>query len=203
MSKTTAVLNTRQTIVFHFVLGYKLGHSCTYRQIALNYRVYSIKATNLKLAPTSNKRPWKENSRSAHPHPQPSPPPRPIQLQQNQQKLQWTRRVDQSWLFVPYLHPTDPLFLCSYWSSFPADPTDPVFLFCTLILTIFLWRQSGRRTQAISLSDNSFADVTLWDMYEATPESSLNDLTDNERNWLGTVLLRDFPEYRHVQDIFF
>ena len=67
MSKTTAVLNTRQTIVFHFVLGYKLGHSCTYRQIALNYRVYSIKATNLKLAPTSNKRPWKENSRSAHP----------------------------------------------------------------------------------------------------------------------------------------
>ena len=108
-----------------------------------------------------------------------------------------------SWLFVPYLHPTDPLFLCSYWSSFPAGPTDPVFLFCTLILTIFLWRQSGRRTQAISLSDDSFADVTLWDMYEATPESSLNDLTDNERNWLGTVLLRDFPEYRHVQDIFF
>ena len=108
-----------------------------------------------------------------------------------------------SWLFVPYLHPTDPLFLCSYWSSFPADPTDPVFLFCTLILTIFLWRQSGRRTQAISLSDDSFADVTLWNMYEATPESSLNDLTENERNWLGTVLLRDFPEYRHVQDIFF
>ena len=33
---------------------------------------------------------------------------------------------------------------------------------------------------AISLSDDSFADVTLWDMNEATPESSLNDLTDNE-----------------------
>ena len=25
-----------------------------------------------------------------------------------------------------------------------------------------------------------FVDVTLWDIYEATPESSLNDLTDNE-----------------------
>ena len=122
MSKTTAVLNTRQTIVFHFVLGYKLGHSCTYRQIALNYRVYSIKATNLKLAPTSNKRPWKENSRSAHPHPQPSPPPRPIQLQQNQQKLQWTRRVG---CLCP---------ICTLPIRCSCVPTDPLFLLILLTL---------------------------------------------------------------------
>ena len=29
-------------------------------------------------------------------------------------------------------------------------------------------------------SYDPFADVKLWDIYEATPESSLNDLTDNE-----------------------
>ena len=122
MSKTTAVLNTRQTIVFHFVLGYKLGHSCTYRQIALNYRVYSIKATNLKLAPTSNKRPWKENSRSAHPHPPPSPPPRPIQLQQNKKKLQWTRRVG---CLCP---------ICNLPIRCSCVPTDPLFLLILLTL---------------------------------------------------------------------
>jgi len=122
MSKTTDVLKTRQTIVFHFVLGYKLEHSCTYRQIALNYRIYSIKAPNLKLAPTSNNRPWKENSRSAHPHPQPSPPPPPIQLQQNQQKLQWTRRVG---CFRP---------ICTLPIRCSCVPTDPLFLLILLTL---------------------------------------------------------------------
>ena len=59
-------------------------------------------------------------------------------------------RSYQSYVSTHYLFPLFLLFLCSYWSSFLADPTDPVFLLCTLILTISLWCLLGHRTPAMS-----------------------------------------------------
>ena len=168
MSKTTAGLKTRQTIVFPFVLGYKLGHSCTYRQIVLNDRIYSIKATNLKLAPTSNKRPscWIKNwielnwiellggkFKKRQPIPTTSTPLPPFNYNKINKNWSGQEELVVAALFAPY-RSSVPVFLpilFSCWSYWPCVPT--VYQ-CTLILTISLWRQSGRRTQAITGAPN-------------------------------------------------